>query len=83
MKSIIKYLLNHRTMINTETLYHKNGNIKLKLSKRRRNFKILWVLDQYKKQNAAFVKIKEMLIERRTMFKKLDEERFGLAPIQK
>ena len=60
----MKYLLNNRTIINTETLHNKNGKVKLKLSKMKRNFKILWVLDQFKTNNFAFKKLKKMLNKR-------------------
>ena len=62
--------------MNTETLHNKNGDLKLKLSKGRRNFKIFRVFDQFKKQNVAFVKIKEMLIERQNILRSTHKGRF-------
>ena len=76
LKSILKYLLNNRSKINIETLHNKNGDVKLKLSKRKRNFKILWVLDQFKTHNVAFGNMKKMLIERQKMFRNIHKERF-------
>ena len=76
LKNILKYLLNNRTIINTENLHNKNGDVKLKLSKRKRNFKILWVLDQFKTQNVLFRNMKTLLIERQNMFRNINKERF-------
>ena len=66
--------------MNTETLLNENGNIKLRLAKKRRNFKIFWALDKYKKHNVAFVKMKEKLIERQSMFRNIHEEKFVQTP---
>ena len=76
LKSILKYLLSNRTIMNTETLHNKNGDVKLKLAKRKRNFKILWVLDQFKTHNVAFKKMKKMLIERKNMLRNTHKVRF-------
>ena len=71
----MKYLLNNRTIINTETLHNKNGE-KLKLSKMKRNFKILWVLDHFQTHNGAFKKMKKMLIKRKNMLRNTHKVRF-------
>ena len=76
LKSILKYLLSNRTIMNTETLHNKNGDVKLKLAKRKRNFKILWVLDQFKTHNVAFKKMKKMLIKRKNMLRNTHKVRF-------
>ena len=76
LRSILKYLLNNPNIINTETLHNKNGDVKLKLSKRKRNFKILWVLDQFKSNNVAFEKMKKMLMKRQNMVSNTRKGRF-------
>ena len=68
--------------MNTETVHNENGNIKLRLAKKRRNFKIFWALDKFKKHNVAFLKMKEMLIERQNLSRNTHKEKFVQTPIR-
>ena len=66
--------------MNTKTVHNENGNIKLRLAKKRQNFKIFWALDKFKKHNVAFLKMKEMLIERQNMSKSTHKQKFVQTP---